>query len=158
MHEFRDKVAVVTGAASGIGRGLAERCVQEGMRVVLADVEEPALRQVERDLRAAGGQVLAVHADVSKVKGVAELARQTLDAFGGVHLLCNNAGVVAGSSAWESTLADWEWVLGVNLWGTIHGLRTFVPIMLAQGAEGHILNTASITGLLPYYPCAPYQV
>jgi NAD(P)-dependent dehydrogenase (short-subunit alcohol dehydrogenase family) len=158
MQEFKDKVAVVTGAASGIGRGLAARCVKEGMRVVLADVEDVALRQAAEELRAAGGRVLAVHTDVSKAKGVASLARQTLDTFGAVHLLCNNAGVVAGGSMWESTLADWEWVMGVNLWGAIHGLRAFVPIMLAQKAEGHIVNTASITGLLPYYPSAPYQV
>jgi NAD(P)-dependent dehydrogenase (short-subunit alcohol dehydrogenase family) len=158
MQEFRDKVAVVTGAASGIGRGLAARCVKEGMKVVLADVEEPALQQAAEELRAAGGRVLAVHTDVSKAKGVAALARQTLDAFGAVHLLCNNAGVAAGGSIWESTLADWEWVMGVNLWGTIHGLRTFVPIMLAQKTEGYVLNTASITGLLPYYHSAPYQI
>lgn len=86
------------------------------------------------------------------------MAQKTLKVFGAVHLLANNAGVGAGGSIWESTLADWEWVIGVNLWGVIHGLRTFVPIMLAQATECHIVNTASIAGLLPYHPGAPYQV
>jgi NAD(P)-dependent dehydrogenase (short-subunit alcohol dehydrogenase family) len=158
MKEFKDRVAVITGAASGIGRALAEQCVQEGMRVVLADIEEPALRQAEQALKATGAHVLAVRTDVSQARDVAALAEQTLQAFGAVHLLCNNAGVGAGSTIWESTLADWQWVMGVNLWGVIHGLRVFVPIMLAQGTEGHIVNTASIAGFLRSHPSAPYQV
>ncbi len=158
MQEFKDKVAVITGAASGIGRGLAERCVQEGMKVVLADVEEAALAQTAQELRAAGATLLAVRTDVSRASDIETLAQQTLKAFGAVHLLVNNAGVGAGGSIWECTLADWKWVMGVNLWGVIHGLHTFVPIMLAQAAEGHIVNTASIAGLLPYHPGASYQV
>jgi NAD(P)-dependent dehydrogenase (short-subunit alcohol dehydrogenase family) len=158
MKEFKDKVAVVTGAASGIGRGIAERCAQEGMRVVLADIEEAALAQTEQALKAGGAAVLAVRTDVSKAGDVEALAHKTLDAFGAVHLLVNNAGIGAGSTIWESTLADWEWVMGVNLWGVIYGLRTFVPIMLAQDTEGHIVNTASVAGLLPYHPSATYQV
>jgi NAD(P)-dependent dehydrogenase (short-subunit alcohol dehydrogenase family) len=158
MKEFKDKVAVITGAASGIGRGIAERCVREGMKVVLADIEEAALAQAERELSAAPATVLAVRTDVSQAGDVEALAQTTLKAFGAVHLLVNNAGVGAGGTIWESTLADWEWVMGVNLWGVIHGLRTFVPIMLAQGTEGHIVNTASIAGLLPYHPGAPYHV
>jgi NAD(P)-dependent dehydrogenase (short-subunit alcohol dehydrogenase family) len=158
MQSFHGKVAVITGAASGIGRGLAERCAHEGMRVVLADVEAPALAQAERELRAQGTEVLAVRTDVSRRGEVEALARRALDAFGAVDLLCNNAGVGAGSSIWDSTLADWEWVMGVNLWGVIHGLRVFVPIMLAQDTEGHIVNTASIAGLLPFHLSAPYQV
>ena len=158
MKEFAGKVAVITGAASGIGRALAERAAQEGMKVVLADVEEPVLAQTEQDLRTAGATVLAVRTDVSKVDDVEALAQKTLNAFGAVHLLFNNAGVGAGSTIWESSLADWQWVMGVNLWGVIHPLRTFVPIMLAQDTEGHIVNTASIAGLLPYHPGAPYQV
>lgn len=158
MKEFRDKVAVITGAASGIGRGIAERCVQEGMKVVLADVEEAALAQTERELRDTNATVLAVRTDVSRASDIETLAQKTLKAFGAVHLLVNNAGVGAGGSIWESTLADWEWVMGVNLWGVIHGLRIFVPIMLAQDTEGHIVNTASIAGLLPYHPGAPYHV
>ncbi len=158
MKEFKDKVAVVTGAASGIGRGIAEHCVQEGMQVVLADIEQAALRLVEQELRSTGPTVLAVLTDVSKVGDVKALAQKTLDTFGAVHLLFNNAGVGAGSTIWESTLADWEWVLDVNLWGVIHGLRVFVPIMLAQDTECHIVNTASAAGLLPYHPVAAYQV
>jgi NAD(P)-dependent dehydrogenase (short-subunit alcohol dehydrogenase family) len=148
MKEFQGKVAVVTGAASGIGRALAERCVKEGMKVVLADIEEKTLAQASQELDATGTNVLAVRTDVSKAVDVAELARKTLDRYGAVHLLFNNAGVGAGTTVWESTLADWEWTLGVNLWGVIHGVRTFVPLMLKQNSEGHIVNTASMAGLI----------
>ena len=148
MQEFQDRVAVITGAASGIGRSLARRCVREGMKVVLADIEEAALNRTTEELRDAGAPVLAVVTDVSKASDVTSLAQKTLDAFGAVHLLCNNAGVNAGTTIWESTLSDWEWVLGVNLWGVIHGVRVFVPIMLAQDTECHIVNTASIAGLI----------
>lgn len=148
MQTFRDRVAVITGAASGIGRGLAHRCVHEGMKVVLADIEAPALAKTEAELRALGASVLGVVTDVSQASEVERLAAQTLGAFGAIHLLCNNAGVGVVRSVWESTLADWQWVLGVNLWGVIHGLRTFVPIMLSQDTEGHIVNTASIAGLV----------
>jgi len=158
MKTFKDKVAVVTGAASGIGRGMAERCVQEGMRVVLADIESTALDRAQAELRAAGGEVLAVRTDVSKLEEVQRLAGETLKKFGGVHLLVNNAGVGAGRPIWETTHRDWEWVLGVNLWGVIHGVRTFVPIMLAQGDEGHVVNTASIEGLWSRPRSGPYQV
>ncbi len=158
MKDFKDKVAVVTGAASGIGRAIAERCAQEGMKVVLADVEEQALAQTEQELRATGATVLAVRTDVAKSAEVEALAQKTLQAFGAVHLLFNNAGVGAGTTIWESSLADWQWVLGVNLWGVIHGLRVFVPIMLAQDTECHIVNTASVAGLLPYHLAATYQV
>lgn len=158
MNELRDKVAVITGAASGIGRALAERCAQEGMKIVLADVEEPALARAAAELSAAGASVLAVCTDVSKAEDVEALARKALDAFGAVHLLCNNAGVGAGGTIWESTLADWQWVLGVNLWGVIHGVRVFVPIMLAQDTECHVVNTASVAGLLAYHPSATYHV
>ena len=142
------KVAVITGAASGIGKGLAERFAAEGMKVVLADVEEESLAKLEADLKAEGATVLAIKTDVSNADAVENLAVQTLDTFGAVHILCNNAGVVCSRPIWEHTLADWEWVLGVNLWGVIHGIRTFVPRMLAQGDECHIVNTASILGLV----------
>lgn len=158
MKQFKDKVAVVTGAASGIGRALAGRCVREGMRVVLADVEAPALARAEAELREAGADVLAVLTDVSQAADVEALARVTLDAYGAVHLLCNNAGVSAGSTAWESTVNDWQWVIGVNLWGVLHGLRVFLPIMLERDAESHIVNTASVAGLISYAPDAPYHV
>ncbi len=148
MKEFRDKVAVVTGAASGIGRGLAERFAAEGMKVVLADIERGALATTESEMKAKGATVLAVPTDVSKGGDVEALARKTIDTFGAVHIVCNNAGVAVGGLSWERTVADWEWVLGVNLWGVIHGIRVFVPIMLAQDTEGHIVNVASTAGLL----------
>lgn len=157
MKEFRNKVGVITGAASGIGRAIAERCVQEGMNVVLADIEELALAETEADMKAAGANVMAVLTDVSKASEVEALALRTLDAYGAVHLLCNNAGVAAGSTVWESTPNDWEWVLGINLWGVIHGLRAFVPIMLEQDVESHIVNTASIAGLISFFGSAPYH-
>ena len=141
-------VAVVTGAASGIGRGLAERFAAEGMKVVLADVEEKPLAKLEAALRAKGATGLAIRTDVSNAAAVENLAQQTLNAFGAVHILCNNAGVACSRPIWEHTLADWEWVLGVNLWGVIHGIRAFVPRMLAQGDRCHIVNTASILGLV----------
>lgn len=141
-------IAVITGAASGIGKGLAERFAAEGMKVVLADVEEESLAKLAADLKAKGATVLTVRTDVSKATEVKNLAEQTLDAFGAVHILCNNAGVVCSRPVWEHTLADWEWVLGVNLWGVIHGIRAFVPRMLAQGGTCHIVNTASILGLV----------
>jgi len=123
MKEFRSRVAVITGAASGIGRGMAERCAQEGVKVVLADIDETALTQADNELKAKGATTLAVSTDVSKARDVEALAHKTLEAFGVVHLLCNNAGVIAGTSVWESSLADWQWVMGVNLWGVIHGVR-----------------------------------
>jgi NAD(P)-dependent dehydrogenase (short-subunit alcohol dehydrogenase family) len=158
VNTFREKVAVITGAASGIGRALAGRCAREGMRVVLADVEAPALAQAEAELRAVGADVLAVLTDVSKASDIEELARKTLDAYGAVHLLCNNAGVGAGSTAWESTINDWQWVIGVNLWGVLHGIRTFLPIMLDQDTEGYIVNTASVAGLISYTHDAAYHL
>jgi NAD(P)-dependent dehydrogenase (short-subunit alcohol dehydrogenase family) len=150
MKDFSGRIAVVTGAASGIGRALAERCAREGMRVVLADVEPGPLAEVEAGLRAGGGTALAVRTDVSQAKDVEALAQKTLDAFGATHLLFNNAGVATSGTVWESSLADWEWVIGVNLWGVIHGVRAFAPIMLAQDAEGHIVNTASLSGLISF--------
>ncbi|GHO99399.1 short-chain dehydrogenase [Reticulibacter mediterranei] len=147
MKTFQGKVAVITGAASGIGRALAERCAQEGMKVVLADIEEQALLQASQDLAAQGAQTLAIPTDVSQAEEVETLARKAFETYAGVHLLFNNAGVGAGQTAWESTLADWQWVLGVNLWGVIHGIRSFVPRMLESRAEGYIVNTASMAGL-----------
>jgi NAD(P)-dependent dehydrogenase (short-subunit alcohol dehydrogenase family) len=150
MKEFKDRVAVVTGGASGIGRGMAARFGAEGMKVVLADVEEQALRQAEAEFREKGIDVLGVVTDVSKPEALETLAQQTLNAFGKVHIVCNNAGVAgAWGPTWENTLADWNWIMGVNLWGVIHGVRTFLPIMIEQGEEGHIVNTASLAGLMP---------
>lgn len=158
MREFKQRVAVVTGAASGIGRGLAERCAAEGMRVVLADVEDGPLQAAAEAIRGKGAQALAVRTDVSRLEQVEGLARRTLEAFGGVHLLFNNAGVgVSRKPLWESPMTDWQWVFGVNLWGVVHGIRTFVPIMLSQESEGHIVNTASIAGLLSGPGLSIYQ-
>jgi NAD(P)-dependent dehydrogenase (short-subunit alcohol dehydrogenase family) len=158
MKEFRDKVAVITGAASGIGRGIAEKCVGAGMKVVLADVDEGALSEAESELKTMGGAVLSVRTDVSKRSEVESLARRAFDAFGNVHLLCNNAGVAAGGPPWEATWNDWEWVMGVNLWGVIHGVKVFTPLMLAQNTECHIVNTASGAGLVTGGFSAPYSV
>jgi NAD(P)-dependent dehydrogenase (short-subunit alcohol dehydrogenase family) len=158
MKEFRDKVAVITGAASGIGRGITDRCAQEGMKVVLADIEEPALTKVEQELKSADIDVLAVRTDVSKEADIKNLAEKTLDRFGAVHLLFNNAGVAAGSTVWESSLVDWQWVMGVNLWGVIYGVRVFVPIMLAQDTDCYIVNTSSAAGLLSNNTNSVYEV
>ncbi|WP_040063411.1 SDR family NAD(P)-dependent oxidoreductase [Pseudomonas batumici] len=149
MKEFKDKVAVITGAASGIGRGMAEVFAAVGMKVVLSDVEQPALEATTRLLRAAGADVHSVLCDVSKADQVDELARQTLCKYGAVHVLCNNAGVgVRASPSWVNSLNDWNWILGVNLMGVVHGLRSFLPIMIEQGTEAHIVNTASTAGLI----------
>lgn len=140
-------MAVVTGAASGIGRALAAQCAREGMKVVLADLEEQALRQTEKELRDAGFETLAVPTDVSKEDDVQLLAKVTREFFGGIHLLFNNAGVGAGSMIWNSMKADWKWVMNVNLWGAIHKTQVFVPLMLQQQGESHIIFTASQAGL-----------
>jgi NAD(P)-dependent dehydrogenase (short-subunit alcohol dehydrogenase family) len=148
MKEFKDKVAVITGAASGIGFGIAERCAREGMKVVLAGINGTNLAKAAVELKTTGATVLSIPTDVSKSDEVEALAQKTFETFGAAHLLCNNAGVGAGSTIWESTLADWEWVMGVNLLGVVHGLRAFVPRMMEQDVECHIVNTASMIGLL----------
>ena len=158
MKEFADKVAVITGAASGIGRALAERSIREGMKVVLADADHATLERTANELKAAGADVLAVRTDVSKREEVEALAHQTIEAFGAVHLLFNNAGVAAGGSPWEATWNDWEWVLGVNLWGVIHGVKVFTPLMLEQQTECRIINTASAAGLVSGSFSSPYAV
>jgi NADP-dependent 3-hydroxy acid dehydrogenase YdfG len=150
VKDLKDKVAVITGAASGIGRAIAERCGQEGMKVVIADVEKGSLRQTAKEIKAEGVEVMPVLTNVSKYRDVERLAKKTLDAYGSVDLLFNNAGVTTGTVIWESTLADWKWLLGVNLWGVIHGIRVFVPIMLKQDTECHIVNTASMAALISY--------
>ena len=148
MKEFKDKIAVVTGAANGIGRGRAKKCCQKGMKVVLADINKKALSQAETELKKSGATVISILTDVSKTADVDALAQRTLDVFGAVHLLFNNAGVAVGNYLWDFTLADWQWVMGVNLWGVIHGIRTFIPIMLKQDIECHIINTSSLAGLV----------
>jgi len=147
MKEFKDKVAVVTGAASGIGRGMAETFTAAGMKVVLCDIETQALEETTRSLRAVGADVHAVRTDVSKPDQVDDLARQTLRKYGAVHVLCNNAGImVGGSTGWKSSVDDWRWIVGVNLMGVVHGIRTFLPIMIEQDSEAHIVNTVRWQG------------
>ena len=158
MKDFKDKVAVITGGANGIGRAIAERCVHEGMKVVLADIEERPLIQTVEEIKATGASVIGVLTDVSKQTDVDALAQKALEAFGAVHLLFNNAGVSGWvTSTWKSTLAHWEWVMSVNLWGVIHGIRAFIPIMLEQDCDAHIVNTAS-TGALIHGPGGVYGV
>jgi NAD(P)-dependent dehydrogenase (short-subunit alcohol dehydrogenase family) len=161
MKDFAGKTAVVTGAASGIGKGLAEAFAAEGMNVVLADVEQPALDETTAELAAAGRNVIAVRTDVSKQEQVEALALRTIERFGKVHVLCNNAGI--GGATWENPIEDWEWTLGVNLWGVIYGVRAFGHIMLEQDEEAHIVNTASVAGLIagaggPAYTATKYAV
>ena len=159
MKQFKDKVAVITGGASGIGLALARRSAAEGMQVVLADIEDAALAAAAAELKGTGAKVLTVKTDVSRAEDVENLAAQTLQAFGGVHLVFNNAGVGGVRvKTWEATAKDWEWVLGVNVWGVIHGVRVFTPIMLRQGDEGHIVNTASAAGFVSMASTAPYAV
>ncbi|HEY8864039.1 MAG TPA: SDR family NAD(P)-dependent oxidoreductase [Candidatus Dormibacteraeota bacterium] len=153
--DLAGKVAVVTGAASGIGLAIAKKCVSEHMKVVLADIEEDAL-ELAADKLAQRGTVLAVPTDVSVAESVDELRRQA-EAFGPVYLMCNNAGVSSAGpgAAWEKPMSAWQWVLEVNLWGVIHGIRAFLPAMVERD-QGHIVNTASIAGLLPLPFAAPY--
>jgi len=147
MKQLRGRVAVVTGAASGIGLALAERFAGEGMKVVMADIEEAALAKAAEGVRRTAPAVVATLVDVARPEQVERLARETYDAFGAAHVLCNNAGVAVIGAVHEHTLADWQWVIDVNLWGVIHGVRAFVPRMLAGGDEAHIVNTASMAGL-----------
>lgn len=150
MKDFKDKVAVITGAASGIGRGMAETFAAAGMKIVLSDIEQPALETTTRALAAQGADVHAVVTDVAKADDVERLAQASLSRYGAVHVLCNNAGVAvgAGVSSWKSTANDWNWIVGVNLMGVAHGIRSFLPIMIEQDTEAHIVNTASFGGLV----------
>jgi NAD(P)-dependent dehydrogenase (short-subunit alcohol dehydrogenase family) len=152
MKQLRDRVAVITGGASGIGFATAERLAAEGMHLVLADVEAHALRAAADGLAAHGAQVLPVLTDVTKPDQVDALAARAFERFGAVHVVFNNAGVEVTGAIFENTLADLHWVVDVNLWGVLHGIRSFVPRMLAQGAEGHVVSTASMAGLTT----APY--
>jgi NAD(P)-dependent dehydrogenase (short-subunit alcohol dehydrogenase family) len=147
MRELSGKVAVVTGAASGIGLALCRRFGADGMRVMMADVEEPALEAAARSLAEDGIEAAAAVTDVSDPDSVDALARATLGRFGAVHLVCNNAGVGGGGLAWQVPVPAWTWIVGVNLFGVANGIRSFVPHLIEQG-EGHVVNTASLAGLL----------
>jgi NAD(P)-dependent dehydrogenase (short-subunit alcohol dehydrogenase family) len=148
MELVAGQVAVVTGGASGIGLALAERFARSGLNIVLADVDEPGLKTASDVVGALGVEVLVVPTDVSDEGAVQALASAALERFGAVHIVCNNAGVSSRADPWFGPLSAWTWVLGVNLWGVVHGIRAFLPV-LAGGGGGHIVNTASIAGLLP---------
>jgi NAD(P)-dependent dehydrogenase (short-subunit alcohol dehydrogenase family) len=153
MKHFKGRTAVITGAASGFGLETSRTAAREGMNVVMADVQQDALDRAAAEIAASGAAVLPYRLDVSKAAEVEALGAATLRRFGAPSFVFNNAGVGCGGLIWENTLQDWEWVLGVNLWGVVHGLRVFTPMMLDAarqdpGFEGHIVNTASMAGLL----------
>ncbi|MEZ5380555.1 MAG: SDR family NAD(P)-dependent oxidoreductase [Microthrixaceae bacterium] len=161
-HDWAGRVAVVTGGGSGIGRSMVRRFAGEAMSVVVADIDLPAAQAVAEELAADGlladgAEALAVEVDVSSATAVEELAETCVERLGGVHLACNNAGVSAGGLSWELPMSDWEWVLEVNLWGVIHGVRSFVPRIVASGG-GHVVNTASMAGLTSPPFMSPYSV
>ena len=156
MQIEQGMVAVVTGAGSGIGRALAERAAARGMRVVAADIEQPQLDATIEAVTAAGGEAVGVRTDVSEPADVERLAEAAWSTFGGVNLLCNNAGVFSGGLMWERTLADWEWVMGVNVYGLVNAIKAFVPRLLEAGGPAHIVNTASMGGLVTNAFSGPY--
>ena len=167
MRDFAGRVAVVTGAASGIGRSLAGHFAREQMSVVLADVERRRLDETAQAIDASAGgsasasasaRIVPVVTDVADADSVAALAERAFAQFGAVHVLCNNAGVFQGGLSWECSPADYEWTFGVNVWGILHAIRAFVPRMLEQGEDAHIVNTASMAGLATTAYCAPYEV
>ncbi len=151
MKDFAEKTAVITGGASGIGRAMAERFLSLGMNVVIGDIEQAMLDEAVQALQARGN-CTGLRTDVSQQGDVDALAKFALDSFGAIHIACNNAGVFAGGVLWEESLADYRWQMDVNVWGVVHGVRTFVPLMKEQGDECHIVNTASMAAVtaMPY--------
>ena len=154
MKDLKGKVAVVTGAASGLGRAIACAFSAEGMELALGDVDLAGLRETAA---ACGGRILTMRVDVSRATEVERLRDAALAELGKIHVVCNNAGVSPLGAAWENSVADWEWILGVNLWGVIHGVRAFTPHLVAQN-EGHIVNTASVSGLISPPGSGAYNV
>ena len=157
MEQFEGKVAVVTGAASGIGRALASAFAAEGMKLVLADIESGPLETAAEELRADGADVFAVTANVAEPADVERIGMAAMDVFGALHVACNNAGVSGGGLSWEIPLETWKWILDVDLWGVIHGVHTFTPLIIASGG-GHVVNTASMAGLTSNPGMGPYNV
>jgi len=158
MQDFQGKVAVITGAANGIGKGLAERCAAEGMAVVLADLDRQGLQELSKRFTEQGVAHLALPTDVADPAQVEALAQRTLEVFERVDVLFNNAGVLLTGYCWERSAEDWDWILNINVKGVLNGLRAFVPIVLAQGSEAHIVNTSSPAGFLASPFLGPYTV
>ena len=158
MRELGRRVAVVTGAASGIGLAIAEAFLGEGMQVVMADLDEGMLKTHAERLRGLGADLHAVVADVRDPSSVEEVGRAAIARYGTLHVAVNNAGVVGGGNSWEIPLEEWRRVIDVDLWGVIHGVRTFVPLILASGEEGHVVNVASMAAVLALPRLAPYTV
>jgi NAD(P)-dependent dehydrogenase (short-subunit alcohol dehydrogenase family) len=160
MRDFSGKVAVITGAADGIGRALANAFAAAGARLVLADVDGPKVEAAGRELARPGTEVMTALADVSRHDQVLALRDAALARFGAVHVLCNNAGVMgpAGDPLWELPVGEWERVMAVNFWGVLHGIQAFLPAMLASGHEGHVINTASMQGVTSGAPIPEYTV
>ncbi len=157
MHALQDQVAVVTGGAGGLGRAMGERFAREGMRVVLADVQAEPLAKTVAECQAEGLAIIGVVTDVTNYASVEALRDATLSAYGAVHLVCNNAGIGAGAEGkmWEHELNDWRWAIGVNVMGVVHGINAFVPVMIEQGTEGHVVNTSSGNGGVSPLPSTP---
>jgi NAD(P)-dependent dehydrogenase (short-subunit alcohol dehydrogenase family) len=158
MEQLSGRTAIVTGAASGIGLAIAEAFIAERMRVVMTDVNEEALQAQTSRLRSNGAEVHAVTADVRDPEAVDRIGRIAVERFGSVHVAVNNAGIVKTGNSWELSLDDWHRVIDVDLWGVIHGIRTFVPLILASGQEGHVVNTASMAAVYAPAQLAPYTV
>lgn len=158
MKDLKNKVAVITGAAEGIGKAIAVAAAAQGMKLVLADISASKLDATVQEFKTNGTEVIGVVTDVASEAAIEHLANQAFNEFGNVHLLVNNAGVAFTKAAWETTAQDWEWIMGVNLYGVTHALRAFIPRMLANGEEGHIVNTASMAGMVSAPALAAYNV
>ena len=158
MDPFKDRVAVITGGAGSIGMAMARAFIARGARVVLADLDPDALARAVEELKSSGAQALGVRCDVTKPDSVQQLADATFDHYGAAHIVCNNAGVAPFGMMADASRKDWEFAMNVNVWGVIHGIRTFIPIMLEQDTEGHIVNTASMAGVTNGPFSAPYYM